>query len=512
MDQETNRQRKTNQPTMCTDCWATAISYLNNGEQIYNLFKTHSVFYYEFQKKEQWWCMEHITFDFCNGDYLTKTMPFVARLKIMWRAAQSHERLSYYLEKYFPNCIGIKTLCRYIQYAVVSFVDIDKMLSPNGNLVYLHLILSNVRLPIRITIWHLLKTNRSLKYLKIEGGGFEEDFDLENISEGLEMNDTFETLDFARTDLTPISACHIGKMLTTNHSLKNLDISQSELSENGIEFIFTGLRNNTTLETLTLCDVTMTESGYKCIVIHIKELRDALKMNTTLKRLDLASMHLCRADQETIGLSLAINHSLVELWLNECEMGDTFAISMGNSLGINNSLQILELGGGTITNDGCISICNGLRVNKTLKKLNLCKHDIGIQGGIAIGEMLRVNCTLEKLNLILNKIQGAGCIAISEGLRKNRAIKTIQLEYNGLNKWDCQQIKENEVDIPWRRITSSENSLQVIERIKWFIRNEMADYPIRTGHFGYSMLSHSRNGRYVFPSMNESNLIEEFIY
>ena len=110
----------------------------------------------------------------------------------------------------------------------------------------------------------------------------------------------------------------------------------------------------------------------------------------------ITTLHL---DQITIGLS-AIDQDLEHL---------------AKALKVNTSLTKLNLFGNSIGDEGAMHLTNALKVNTSLTKLNLNANSIGAEGAKHLAEAHKLNTSLTTLGLSSNDIGDEGAEASREG-------------------------------------------------------------------------------------------------
>ena len=158
-----------------------------------------------------------------------------------------------------------------------------------------------------VNIGKMLKSNKSLKYLKISSNSIGDD-GISAISDGLHINTTVIQLIARGCGFHSKGAKSIAKMLQANKTLKYLDISCNNIEDSGIKAIALGIQANTTLIQLKVFDCGGAEG-----------IADMLIINKTLKELgitysndDIADTVLktfCKNNCELRQLNIAVHET-----------------------------------------------------------------------------------------------------------------------------------------------------------------------------------------------------------
>ena len=137
----------------------------------------------------------------------------------------------------------------------------------------------------------------------------------------------------------------------------------------------------------------------------------------------------------TIILGLKINIPLKilnipELILYHMQLTDTQIKALAEALKINTTLRELNLSKNFISDEGGKALAEALKINTTLTKLNLSKNSIGNQGASAIAEALKTNTTLTTLDFSWNYIDIKGAKKLVEAMKINTTLTTLYLKGN----------------------------------------------------------------------------------
>eukprot|EP00511_Aplanochytrium_stocchinoi_P009560 CAMPEP_0204862744 /NCGR_PEP_ID=MMETSP1348-20121228/2781_1 /ASSEMBLY_ACC=CAM_ASM_000700 /TAXON_ID=215587 /ORGANISM="Aplanochytrium stocchinoi, Strain GSBS06" /LENGTH=995 /DNA_ID=CAMNT_0052012841 /DNA_START=266 /DNA_END=3253 /DNA_ORIENTATION=+ len=211
-------------------------------------------------------------------------------------------------------------------------------------------------------------------------------------------------------------------------------------------------------------------------VSEIQQIADALKLNTSLKTLDMGytkendteeeeimnSSPLGVKGAEYIGRAIMVNSTLNKLGASHNEIRDEGAQQLAEALMVNSELTALDLESNNISEIGakhiakamkantsivCLNLSNnlmsdrgaeyifaGLRKNKSnsLVELNLSQNIIGEVGAEYIGAALKSNDTLRVLKMSDNEVLAAGAGHLAEALEVNNSIVTLELGNNNI--------------------------------------------------------------------------------
>lgn len=114
-----------------------------------------------------------------------------------------------------------------------------------------------------------------------------------------------------------------------------------------------------------------------------KAIREMLKVNTTLKELDLSWNSIRLQSSVEIGLAIELNSTLRSLNVAHNTFGDVGTQMLGKSLAFNNSLKALNISCNSITPKAAVVLANGLFHNKSIQFLNIDGNILGEVGSQA---------------------------------------------------------------------------------------------------------------------------------
>ncbi|KJE97167.1 hypothetical protein CAOG_010090 [Capsaspora owczarzaki ATCC 30864] len=153
-----------------------------------------------------------------------------------------------------------------------------------------------------------------------------------------------------------------------------------------------------------------------------RAIAETLKVNKTLKYLDLDNNLIGDAGAQSIAEALKVNTTLKALSLAKNQIGDVGANAIAEALKVNKTLTWLDLGKSRIGNAGAQAIAEALKMNAMVTEIGLKQNQIGNVGANAIAEALKVNKTLTWLDLGKSRIGNAGAQAIAEALKVNTTL------------------------------------------------------------------------------------------
>jgi Ran GTPase-activating protein (RanGAP) involved in mRNA processing and transport/GTPase SAR1 family protein len=232
----------------------------------------------------------------------------------------------------------------------------------------------------------------------------------------------------------------IMRALCTNSMLTRLDIScygPERIGNDGAKAAAEALMDNTTsaLTTLELTSCGIEEDGTKAMA-------EALKINSTLRALNLAYNDIGIDGATAMAAVLTINTTLMQLSLEGSCLGNDGATAIAKALKSNSTLKKLDLAYNDIGNDGATSIATALQSNSTLKTLDLSYNNIGNDGATAIAAALTINTRLMELSLEASKIGNDGATAIAKALKSNSTLKTLDVARNEIGTDGATAIAE----------------------------------------------------------------------
>lgn len=152
--------------------------------------------------------------------------------------------------------------------------------------------------------------------------------------------------------------------------------------------------------------------------------------------LNMKKCDLKAKDMETIGYFLTENPNgaskLTHLSLQQNKITGEGAKLLSPALKVNTSLKSLNLSSCNLGVSGMVSICEALKTNSTLETLSLYRNIFDVDGARALGTALKTNTSLRFLDVGHNRIRMTGLKSIVEGILANPASKVSELSI----KWN----------------------------------------------------------------------------
>ncbi|RKO92691.1 hypothetical protein BDK51DRAFT_49524 [Blyttiomyces helicus] len=149
-----------------------------------------------------------------------------------------------------------------------------------------------------------------------------------------------------------------------------------------------------------------------------------------LLTLDLRGNEL-RHGTAPIAEALATNDCLVELTLRDNKIDPVSLITLANALRLNQTLKVLDLSGNAlcaINNlNGILSLKDALAANRSLTELSLANTNLMSEAAIALAEAIPLTTVLQRLDVTCNPMDIAGAMALSVSLRMNRSITSLEV-------------------------------------------------------------------------------------
>lgn len=211
------------------------------------------------------------------------------------------------------------------------------------------------------------------------------------LCDALKTNSSLTVLDLNYNNLGSEDGHAIGGMLRHNRTLTSLAVGDNALGSDGLLAIEEGLEENPVLKkfvafrinnvgqflglvlkgnsSLTEIDVCWNKIG----VDGERQMSDGLQVNKTLKRLHLYDVSL-GDDALTLADALKVNRSLkfLDLGCNHLNVG-----LISDALVVNPSLEELRLMSTGICHDDCFEIARMITLNKSLKRLDMRNNTVG---------------------------------------------------------------------------------------------------------------------------------------
>lgn len=177
----------------------------------------------------------------------------------------------------------------------------------------------------------------------------------------------------------------IERLAKNNPNFKQMSISFYKLSIPYFRDFANALKFNHILTYLTITNI------FNFCDKMVYSLSDALKINTTLKHLELSSNNLGSQCGIIIADALHENHTLTELYLRRNSLGDIGGAAIAQLLKNNNTILSLDISNNKLGVICGLALAEALKINNGLSKLQIYNNKIGSLAGIAIAEALKVN-------------------------------------------------------------------------------------------------------------------------
>lgn len=162
----------------------------------------------------------------------------------------------------------------------------------------------------------LIDHENLLKTLELENISISERA-VSDLCKSLSDNKVLKNLNLAKNSLSFIACESIREMLKYNSSLVHLDLHWNSIRTEGATMLFEGLAQNDNLKVL---DLSWNSLGRETSQDALKALGKCLKVNSTLKHLDISYNNLNFSDCELFSHLIKDNHDLIGLHVlgNEC--------------------------------------------------------------------------------------------------------------------------------------------------------------------------------------------------
>ena len=221
----------------------------------------------------------------------------------------------------------------------------------------------------------------------------------------------------------------ITRLKNNDNTLTILDLSNMQINDAGAILIGAVLKNNTSLLNLNFYGDPFgyVVYGHSIRSIGAQALAEALKINNTLTKLNLAYNPIGDTGAGAFALMLQSNNNLDYLGLEESGITAAGAQLLAAALPTNMTLKTIVLANNSIGDLGVIAIANALNSNTSITSLQLAGCSISDIGVNAIAMMLQNNSVLTQLTLHYNPITDAGVIAIASALKANTILTYLDL-------------------------------------------------------------------------------------
>ena len=233
--------------------------------------------------------------------------------------------------------------------------------------------------------------------------------------------------------------------ISTSYSPDNIEDyvwSFKDRDHSLIMFLSECLKKDNTLQDLNLSWDLFTSEQNKITSDEVKMIGETIKVNETLKKLNIYRNNISDDGATAISDGLKCNISLQELNMSSNKITSEGAKMIAEAIKVNTTLQKLNIADNSISDDGATAISDGLKCNILLQELNMSYNKITSEGAKMIGEAIKVNTTLQKLNIADNSISDDGAAAISDGLKCNISLQELNMSYNKITSEGAKMIAE----------------------------------------------------------------------
>ena len=222
-----------------------------------------------------------------------------------------------------------------------------------------------------------------------------------------------------------IAAASLAEAMKVNTTLTRLELTDDNIGGAGAASFAEAIKVNTTLTQLDLSNDNIGDAG-------IASLAEAMKVNTTLTRLDLWDMNIGDAGAASLAEAMKSNTTLTQLVLSLNSIGDAGAASLAEGIKINATLTRLTLYGNNIGDAGAASLTEAMKVNTTLTLLDLGVNSIGDAGAASLAEAMKVNKSLMELRLWHNSIGETGAASLAKAMKVKTTLTQLNLSHNNI--------------------------------------------------------------------------------
>jgi hypothetical protein len=255
------------------------------------------------------------------------------------------------------------------------------------------LTLSNSQVSAFHAVNESLRTNQSLKVLRISGSTF---LSGEAFLDGLEHNCTLKELDMCRNHLSKCAVESLSHTLSKNQGLEILKLESCDLEDHAMAEVIRSLLNHTTLTELDLSNNAASSEALEMVAQLIQRNRiQTLSINSLLLSDELDPAILLQAIA-----SLQTNTSLSYLDISGNHFSDEIVQGLAKALCVNSTLETLDVSESDINETGVKTFAKHLPRFSGMKVLNLAENDITEEAALALVAGLEDNRLLQSLGPI----------------------------------------------------------------------------------------------------------------
>ena len=199
------------------------------------------------------------------------------------------------------------------------------------------------------------------------------------------------------------------------------------------KFLSNCLKEDNRLQELELCNHN----------INIVMIANAVRINTTLVKLDISCNTLSDEGAAAVSGCLKVNNILKELNISKNQITSEGAMTIAEALQLNTALVKLDISRNMLSDKGALSITDCLKINNcTLQELNISQNGITSNGAMGIAEAIQLNTTLMKLDISCNKLLDEGATAISNSLKSNNVLLELNILNSGITNVGATKIAD----------------------------------------------------------------------
>ncbi|CAD5122341.1 unnamed protein product [Dimorphilus gyrociliatus] len=286
----------------------------------------------------------------------------------------------------------------------------------------------------------LLVTSSNIEILSLAGNkGMKNGFN--HICEGLKRSvSKIKHLNFDDCALTKVDLVSLSELLSLCSQVEILSLSLNKGMKDEFNTILTELnRSIEQLKKLFFNECDIDESQAKALA---NSLQISSKISTlSLKRnpnMGVGFYNLCKG----LGSS---SYNIIDVYLDECNLDESQAISFGNCLRFCSNLKVLSLNGNEHMKGGFKSICTGLQSSRNCFKVIYLEY-CNLNGNQVkcFGEFLKVCSYVQLLSMKGNENIGEGFADICEGIINSaNCLKSLNFDDCSLNEHQAKYLEES---------------------------------------------------------------------
>ncbi|KAF9195944.1 hypothetical protein BGZ49_002944 [Haplosporangium sp. Z 27] len=251
---------------------------------------------------------------------------------------------------------------------------------------------------------------------------------VEILAEAMIVNRSVTRLCLQSNNIRQAGAVHLATILAKNRVIRHLNIGSNGLGAEGVVYIAEAVRFNRALTSLSLDMNEMGARGASAIAT-------ALVSNRHLTHLYLPHNNIGDKGLADICESLKRNKYLISLDLELNHIGQGKSIvglrALAEVLKVNTTLRELNLSFNLFTAEAITELSLGMAVNSTLESVIFTNCCLPTEAAVSLAKSLTATTGLQNLGLTSNPDIGVdGYWALASSLVKNRSLKGIQLDYN----------------------------------------------------------------------------------